>query len=474
MTFHTHTILRCGHFLIGLLIAASLSACSNSSDSHHPDSSGPDNVLPVVFVHGQSGSAQQFETQAMRFTSNGYPADQLFAFEYNTGLAENPVAALAAFVDAVLAETGAPQIYAIGHSRGTSVWIDYLEDPAHGGPDKVAKYVNIDGRAPETLPGGVPTIGIWGEWNTAGSGFNRNPDDVDTRIGPFPEDNYHFADKSHTETATSAEAFGVMFEYLTGGAARTTDVTGAEDGSSVAVAGRAVLFPQNEGYDGAAVEVWEVEPASGQRAADAPVTSFPIGASGDFGPIELAAGIHYEFALLRPATGSFPDTVHHIYAMPFTHDNAFFRLQSSRPGEGIEGLLPPGSQLATGLLALRQREFWGDQGAQSDELYIDNLNVLTPEISPRATGTGSGVNLAVFAFDDASDLQTDLSKGELPPFNAITFLTAADVYIPADIAGNGTVTVRLVTRGGGEQVLNLPNRPSIGDRNTVMFRDDLQ
>ena len=28
--------------------------------------------LPIVFVHGTSGSAAQFETHAMRFTSNGF------------------------------------------------------------------------------------------------------------------------------------------------------------------------------------------------------------------------------------------------------------------------------------------------------------------------------------------------------------------------------------------------------------------
>ena len=73
------------HLLLGLLVTASLAACSDGSDSP-----GPDNVLPIVFVHGQSGSAQQFESQAMRFTSNGYPAGQLFAFEYNTGNSQNP------------------------------------------------------------------------------------------------------------------------------------------------------------------------------------------------------------------------------------------------------------------------------------------------------------------------------------------------------------------------------------------------
>jgi len=94
-----------------------------------------------VFVHGSQGSAQQFETQGMRFTSNEYPQDLLFAFEYNTSLGvENPDnTALDAFIDSVLVETGAEQVYLIGHSRGTTVSTDYLGDAALDGPDKVAK-----------------------------------------------------------------------------------------------------------------------------------------------------------------------------------------------------------------------------------------------------------------------------------------------------------------------------------------------
>ena len=30
-------------------------------------------TLPIVFVHGFSGSAQQYETQALRWASNDYP-----------------------------------------------------------------------------------------------------------------------------------------------------------------------------------------------------------------------------------------------------------------------------------------------------------------------------------------------------------------------------------------------------------------
>ena len=447
-----------------LFFVVAMIGCSDGSDEF---TGAEPVVLPLIFIHGQSGSAQQFETQAMRFTSNGYPQSRLFAFEYSTAVTENPIAALDAFIDQVLSQTGESQVYAVGHSRGTSVWTQYLDDPAFDGPAKVARYVNIDGRSPAELPGGVPTLGIWGEWNTANSGFNRNIDGGSAQIGPFPEDNYYFADKSHTEVATAAETFALMYKFLTGVEARTTEVRAEDDGAPVTIAGRALLFPQNEGYAGTTVEVWEVVRASGARTDAAPVASFVIQADGNFGPVQIQSGGYYEFAVRRPATATFPrESTHHFFAEPYTHDNYFVRLLTSRPGESIAAFIPT-SDDSTGVLVLRQREFWGDQGGMSDELYLDGLDLLTDAISPRV-----GVNLAVFAFDDGQDKVTDLDKGELSPFNAITFLTAADVFTPAAADGSGMMEVRLVTRGSGEKVINLPNWPSDVNRNTVMFRDD--
>jgi pimeloyl-ACP methyl ester carboxylesterase len=466
-------------FLLGLaLVVAGCSGGSNDNngalvqEQEQPPAQLQAQVMPVIFVHGQSGSAQQFETQAMRFTSNGYPQDMLYAFEYDTAKSDNPIAALDVFIDAVLAKTGASQVYAVGHSRGTSVWTSYLDDPAFSGPEKVAKYVNIDGRAPEELPGGVPTIGIWGEWNSANSGYNRQPDNINAQIGPDPENNFYFPGKSHTETATAAETFARMYEFLTGITPQMTDVSPAETGR-VNIAGRALFFPENLGYAGSTVEVWEVAAKTGQRLFTEPLASFAIGESGDFGPVELSSESLYEFALLRPATGTFPKaSVHHFYSAPYTHDNYFLRLLSSLPGESISAFLPEDED-STGFLALRQREFWSDQGAASDQLIVDGLNVLAPAISPRAATAGSGVNIAVFVFDDESDNITDLEKGELFPFNQLTFLTAADVFIPADASGTGSFEILLLTRGGSETRLNLPRRPSSGHRNSVMFRDDI-
>ena len=42
-----------------------------------------DKALPIVFVHGYAGSAQQWQSQAMRFVANGYPPDRIIAYEHD-------------------------------------------------------------------------------------------------------------------------------------------------------------------------------------------------------------------------------------------------------------------------------------------------------------------------------------------------------------------------------------------------------
>jgi len=459
MEMHTASPLRLARRLAAaLLMGLVLGSAANANGGDR---------LPIIFVHGQSGSAQQFETQAMRFTSNGYLQELLFAFEYDTSVPTNPIGDLDAFIDGVRAATGYEQVYAVGHSRGTSVWTAYLDDPAFDGPAKVARYVNIDGRSPPDLPGGVPTIGIWGEWNTADSGYNRRGDNSNAQIGPDPAANYYFGTKSHTEVATSAAAFALMFEFFTGGEPATTDVI-PEPPGQVTIAGRAVIFPANFGYVGSTVELWRVDAETGRRIGRRPLETFDIGFSGDFGPVKVNGTRHYELAVVRPPFGGQPETVHHFYFELFSRSDHFIRLNTSLPGLGLEALLPRSAD-TTNLVISRQKEYWGDQGDRSDELRIDGLNIITPLISPRAS-----VNLAVFAYDDGLDGVTDLDKGEVFPFPLIAFLTAADVAIPASSDASGTVSVTDVTRAGNATTINLPNRPSDLHRITVQFRDDDQ
>lgn len=56
---------------LAVVLTALTSLVSTSAASAHP--SYQPRFNPVIFVHGGAGSGAQFESQKMRFTSNGYP-----------------------------------------------------------------------------------------------------------------------------------------------------------------------------------------------------------------------------------------------------------------------------------------------------------------------------------------------------------------------------------------------------------------
>src|ERR1700730_6599117 len=85
---------------------------------------------PVIFVHGFVGSGAQFESQAMRFTSNGYPAGLIAVEEYDSTFATTTMAKvwgdLDRLVSQLLTKSGADKVDLVGHSLGTAVSQGYL------------------------------------------------------------------------------------------------------------------------------------------------------------------------------------------------------------------------------------------------------------------------------------------------------------------------------------------------------------
>jgi pimeloyl-ACP methyl ester carboxylesterase len=437
--------------------------------------------LPIVFVHGNSGSAAQFETQFQRFASNGYPRELMFAYEYDTSVPDNTkaIADLDPFIDNVLARTRAPKVLLAAHSRGTTVSHAFLADPAHAA--QVAKYVNLDGRSSATPPGGVPTLAEWGEWQSP-------PDPILGAVGSIGgATNVYNRQFGHTETATSAKTFADIYRFWFGRNPATTRVL-PELLGRVEVAGRVVLFPQNVGYAGARLDVWEISALTGQRRGAHPVASYPIDQTGSFGPLRVRGFQTYEFAVTRE-----DGSLHHFYQQAFARDDYFLRLNTGRPGAGLEAFLKH-SDHHVNLTFVRGREMWGDQ-PDSDTLTVDvigdrvpPLNVLTAGVAPR-TGPGgadgnTGETNALFLTDVGArtatgyadpDQRTDLDKGQLFPFNNLTFLSAADVYVAADDRAAHTVRLTMRARGGGApEIINLPSWPSTEHRVSVTFHDYVQ
>jgi pimeloyl-ACP methyl ester carboxylesterase len=399
----------------------------------------------VIFVHGFIGSGAQFESQKMRFTSNGYPSADVAVLEYDSTFAtetRNQVAAkLDRLIDFIKARTGRPKVDLLGHSLGTQVSQDYLNSsPARAA--KVAHYVNIDGREAAAPPGGVPTLAIW-----AGRG--------DPGREVVGAQNVTIPNQTHVQSATSAESFAEFFEFFTGQAPANEQIV--RESGRITIQGRAVNFPQNRGLDGATLEIWELNSATGRRRTASPVARIAIGASGRWGPVTVDAGKHYEFALLRVG---FPP--HHIYREPFVRSDHLVRLLES---DALAALAEK-SDNHVAMVIIRYKELWGDQGAQNDRLRINGTLVCNPATCP----VEKQVN-GLFAFDEGSDQQTDLSAPH-PAFSAIPFITGVDVFIPADIPPTGQVSVQLRSRGVGPvRTLNLPNFASTRHRISLQLHD---
>ncbi|WP_229071055.1 alpha/beta hydrolase [Actinoplanes sp. DH11] len=378
---------------------------------------------PVVFVHGSAGSAMQFRTQAKRLAGNGYPARLIEAHEYDSPniatILPQVYAGLDARIERLLSTSGADRVDLLAHSLGTFVVQGYLNSsPARAA--RVAHYVNLDGRTATALPGGVPTLAVWGEGDPARTVTGAT--------------NLHLPDQSHTQTVSSVETFRAFYRFFRGHDPRTTRLV---PDRNTQISGRAVLFPSNAGVQGATVEVYRLDPLTGHRLTRRPAAVRQVAADGAFAPVGVDPRARYELALVRPGQAT-----HHFYFEPFRRTDTFVRLLTSNPGEGI-GALVDTSDRHTALTFQRQKEWWGAEG---DALYVNGRNILNGATAPRTKRV-----IGVFAFDDASDRVSRLDT-PLPEFFAITFMTGVDHYIPA----GRTVSVVVRSRGDGVTYLPIP------------------
>lgn len=454
-----------------VVFALLLAACSSdsggedagsSTDDSTPAAGGEDfptidldeDVRPVIFVHGSSGSGAQFESQALRFASNGYPTDRLVSVDYNSpGVTE---AGVPEMLDALIAdlqqETGQDQVDLIGHSLGTFVSGEYLSsDPARAA--NVAHYVNIDGRPWPAPPGDVETLAIWGQ-----SGFAGLPDD---RVGEIPgAENVHFEDQTHVEVATSPESFEEMYAFFNEGTPpETTEILPEE---SPTLAGKAVYFPQNEGVPSTStLEVYEVDPETGQRLEDQPVETLDFEADGSWGPFDAEHGASYEMVIVSE------DPVvrqHHFYLQPVDRSDHLIRLNTS-PAEGGIGALIERHEGTTAITVTRYREWWDDQDEGNDVLTVDGNEVLSP-----ATASRDNNKIGIFLFDAGGDGESTLDE-PIPTLHGVPFVTGVDVVIPSD--EERTVAITVVPRGVAEDevTINVPAWDSTKHAVSVHLRE---
>jgi pimeloyl-ACP methyl ester carboxylesterase len=403
---------------------------------------------PVLFVHGIEGTGAQFESQAMRFTSNGYRPSWIEEVDYDSTRATGDQSQVDAQIDAKIAElkkrTGAKKVDLVGHSLGTIVSYNYLTDSQKGAARRanVAHYVNIDGQSSNP---GVPTLALWaGRRATTPAGHMAGAKNVTIK------------NQTHVQTCTSWQSFKAMFKFLRGKRARH-DIVGQR--GRIKIAGRALTFPQNVGLAGATIQVWRLR-SDGHRAAKAATLHITDGSQGGghWGPIAVRAGKRYEFAIVQAGK----PTLHYYYE-PFVRGDYTLRLLASDALTLYAGHRP-GSESA---VSIRYKELWGNVPKQRDVLQVNGTNVCTAALCP----WNKQVN-AYFAFDDNRNRKTDLTSD--PVIGGLPFLQGGDVFIPATAKATGTTVFRLRSRGRSRKrarTVKTPNWDSTNDGVVIQWRD---
>jgi pimeloyl-ACP methyl ester carboxylesterase len=256
-----------------------------------------DPALPIVFVHGFTGSAQQYETQAMRFASNDYP-NVVTGIDRTSSTPAVIYPMLDQFFDDLMAATGDDQVYVAAHSLGTSIMLGYLNSSPERAA-RVAKYVGIDGATSPTCPGGVECMGVWARGST-------------TRT--LGANNVYLSDQGHTQSVGSKESFVAQYEFFTGHTPARTLVL-PEPPGQVEIAGRALDFPANLGLAGSTLDVFDVDADTGARVRDRPLYTVAIGDDGNFGPLAVNGKRRYEFQITRQSDEGL--RFQHFYFEPF-------------------------------------------------------------------------------------------------------------------------------------------------------------
>jgi pimeloyl-ACP methyl ester carboxylesterase len=410
----------------GVLVSAA--ACTNRPPPPPPPGSGP---LPVIFVHGVLGSGNQYRTNAQRWAANGFPAEKVKAFNYNSQTVD--ASGLNALVDSVRRQFGVDRVNLVGHSLGTFVVNNYVTANAA----KISRFVLVDGAG---CPAG-------------------NSSCLAIRAAEMGQ--------THVEASTSAQSFARQYRFFTGQDPATTDVVPE---ATVRLGGNALDLATNAPAAGANGQVWTVNPDTGARQGGSPAATFTVGADGSWGPVSADGQASYEITLQRAGSKTA-----HYYFQPFLRSSYLITLTTSPPNSPNTTNTNSGPNHAA-VVIQRQREWWRSHGAANDTLAVSTTlpgggGQPLANVFQSVTGDVVGIHL----FDDTATPRSS-SLRLLPYYSTQAFQTGVDVYMPAATPPTGTITFLNAPRGDNNrlQQMSVANWASSTDTVLVEFRDFVQ
>lgn len=334
----------------------------------------------ILFVHGNGESAASWQTTIWRFESNGWPAAKLHTIDLPYPYARDDdtqpqagrsssgdfMAQIKARVDAIRPRTGDGQLILIGAGRGGNAIRNYVQNgggqpyvshailagtPSHGiwaiqgfreqsefsGLGSFLKGLNRPkDAAGNEVPAGIAWLSIrsdgndkfaqpTGEWigkpGTATHITARSPELKGAQTVVLPR-------ADHRETAYSAPAFQAMYRFITGEAPATASIKAEKSvmlgGRISGVESQSGALPSNLPLAGARIEIFPVDPATGERTGEA-VHQQTVEEDGQWGGFKAAAQQTYEFVI---SARGYP--THHIYRSPIPRSSDIIHFRLSR------------------------------------------------------------------------------------------------------------------------------------------------
>jgi hypothetical protein len=399
---------------------------------------------PIVFVHGFIGGGDNFAQQSMRFASNGHCLEQIYAFDWNSlDTGANHEAALDAFIDNVLQETGATQIDLAGHSAGGGLGYEFLSDAQRAA--KVSHYAHIASfyaDMPAGPDGEIPTLNLWSEDDMAVTDGQDIPGATNVML----------SDVDHFAVATSSPSFEALYEHFNDGTSPETSDISVQD--EVVLGGRVLSFGENFPQEEALIQIFTLDQSTGFRQTEDPVAEFTSDSSGYWGPFIWEADIHFEF---RVETSSSPYPVHY-YFEPKSHSNHLLYLRTL-PGSGsLVSLLLSGIPWDEDASLVVTYNANNAVIAGRDSLFVNGLEITTEALaSPEYTA------IAFFFYDENNNQETDGSAiGIFSSFGQ--FVAGVDMFTPAGL--NETVEANY-----NDRTLRAANWPSESEGGIIFVFD---
>ncbi|MEZ4942348.1 MAG: alpha/beta fold hydrolase [Saprospiraceae bacterium] len=423
------------HRLLFAFLLCTVQAIANSG-GNVPLSAKPELPLPVrcdscrypvVMVHGFLASGDTWASFQQMFAANGYSTGLLFVFDWNTlSPTSNHAVLLDAFIDQVLAKTGAAKVRLIGHSAGGGLGYSYLSDA--GRAAKVDSYVHI-GSMPQSGPAGpdgsVPTLNIW------------SADDKVARSGTIPgATNIQLNGADHYQVATSEAAFEAVWAFFHPQLSGTSAV---DPEAVVNIAGKVLYFGENRPLANARVDIFQLDPVSGARLNAEPFQSLSSDSLGCWGPVRVDSSGVYEFVAASPDPGG---RKVHYFREKFRHSNPLVYLRAIPPPASFAGFLLKGlpdtdSQAVLTVFSASRAVVYGR----------DSLIIAGKVVSDAGFASAEKTAIAWFFYDDGDNRTTLTPVGM---FNDFPFLNGVDMCFPTA----EEATIPLVFNG---RVLNVRN-----------------